>query len=92
MAITLRNKKVENDIREIGRRTGEGPSAVIARAIAAERERIEAEQERHKAEKLARIEAFLSALPTFTYEERAAMWKDLGTMHDYLYGDERACR
>jgi len=30
MAITLRNKKVEEDIREIGRHTGEGPSAVLA--------------------------------------------------------------
>ena len=31
MAITIRNKKTEELIRQIGRRTGEGPSAVIAR-------------------------------------------------------------
>ncbi len=35
MAITLRNQRVEAMIREIGRHTGEGPSAVIARAVEA---------------------------------------------------------
>ena len=34
MAITLRNEKVEDQIRAIGKRTGEGPSAVIARLVA----------------------------------------------------------
>ncbi len=33
MAITIRNTEIENLIREIGRHTGEGPSAVIARAV-----------------------------------------------------------
>jgi hypothetical protein len=33
MAITIRNSKIESMIREIGRHTGEGPSAVIARAV-----------------------------------------------------------
>lgn len=33
MAITIRNTEIENMIREIGRHTGEGPSAVIARAV-----------------------------------------------------------
>ena len=36
MPITLRNKRVEDKIRAIGRRTGEGPSAVIARLVEAE--------------------------------------------------------
>ena len=36
MAITIRNQKTEELIRKIGRRTGEGPSAVIRRL--AERE------------------------------------------------------
>ena len=36
MAITLRNKAIEERIRAIGRRTGEGPSAVIARLVMAE--------------------------------------------------------
>jgi hypothetical protein len=33
MAITIRNTEIETMIREIGRHTGEGPSAVIARAV-----------------------------------------------------------
>jgi hypothetical protein len=33
MAITLRNKALEERIRRIGRRTGLGPSAVIAKAV-----------------------------------------------------------
>jgi len=36
MAITIRNKTTEELIRKIGRRTGEGPSAVIARLVKAE--------------------------------------------------------
>ncbi len=31
MAITIRNKETEDLIRKIGRRTGEGPSAVVRR-------------------------------------------------------------
>lgn len=31
MAITIRNKKTEELIRSIGRRTGEGPSAIVRR-------------------------------------------------------------
>jgi len=69
MAITLRNKKVEEDIRAIGRHTGEGPSAVIARAVARERERIEAERKRDYEERLAKIRAFTATLPIATEEE-----------------------
>ena len=48
MAITIRNKETERMIREIGRKTGEGPSAVIRRAVESlrEPERQETEDER----------------------------------------------
>jgi hypothetical protein len=92
MAITLRNKRVEKDIREIGRHTGEGPSAVITSAVSAYRERIEAERKQRKAERLARIRAFTSTLPVFTDEERAAMWKELDGHYDYLYEDEEGSK
>lgn len=82
MAITLRNKKVEEDIREIGRQTGEGPSAVIARAVAAERERLDAERKQRKEERLKRIDAFIATLPVFTDEERKAMWDTLEDLYD----------
>ncbi len=36
MAITIRNQKTEELIRKIGRRTGEGPDAVITRLVVKE--------------------------------------------------------
>ena len=87
MAITLRNKKVEEDIRAIGRHTGEGPSAVIARAVATERERVEAERKRDYAERLAKIRAFTATLPVATEEESKAIRKEIDRMYDYLYED-----
>ena len=87
MAITLRNKKVEEDIRAIGRHTGEGPSAVIARAVATERERVEAERKRNYEECLAKIRAFTATLPVATEEESKAVREEIGRMYDYLYED-----
>ena len=84
MAITLRNKKLEEQIRALGRESGEGPSAVIARAIAAESERARAEKERTVAERLARMRAYRATLPKFTEEEKKAVWEAL----DDLYGED----
>ena len=88
MPVTLRNKKVEDDIREIGRQTGEGPSAVIARLAASERARLEAERKRTVEERLARMRAFRATLPKFTEEERKAIWREADRMFDYLYDDK----
>jgi hypothetical protein len=88
MAITLRNKKVEEAIRSIGRRTGEGPSAVIARLAEAEEARLAAEKQRTYEERLARMRAFTATLPEFTDEDRAAARKDMDEMFDYLYDDK----
>ena len=82
MAITLRNKFVEKQIRTIGQQTGEGPSAVIARVIGAETERLKAEADRRKEERLARINAFLETLPVPTDEERKAVWETLDDLYD----------
>ncbi|HTV71134.1 MAG TPA: type II toxin-antitoxin system VapB family antitoxin [Rhizobiaceae bacterium] len=55
MAITLRNTEVEAMIREIGRQTGEGPSAVIARAVRnLNGRRLTPEESREKFERLMR--------------------------------------
>lgn len=86
-AITLRNKRVEEQIREIGRWTGEGPSAVIARVVEAECARLKAERDREAQERLAAIRAFTATLPSFTEEERRAAREDLRTMHDDLDQD-----
>jgi hypothetical protein len=84
MPITLRNKVVEDKIRRIGERTGEGPSAVIARAIEQEEARIEAEA----AQKLADLRAIRESIPPMTDEERAAVQREVEHMFDYLYEDE----
>ena len=82
MAITLRNKIVEEQIRTIGQQTGEGPSAAIARVIGAETERLKAEADCRKEERLARINAFLETLPVPTNEERKAVWETLDDLYD----------
>jgi hypothetical protein len=82
MAITLRNKRVEDQIRMIGGETGEGPSAVIARAVQAEVDRLAAEKERRVQERLARMDAFLDSLPIPSDAERKAIWKELDDMYD----------
>lgn len=82
MPITLRNKQTEDAIRRIGQRTGEGPSAVIARLAKTEEERLAEEKERTVQERLARIRAFIDTLPVPTEEEREAVWRELDDMYD----------
>lgn len=82
MAITLRNKRIEDKIREIGRRTGEGPSAVIARVVAAEDARSGQSGEEAAARRLADMRAFVAALPKPTDEERAAVQQAMDDMYD----------
>jgi len=66
----------------IGGETGEGPSAVIARAVQAEVDRLAAEKERRVQERLARMDAFLDNLPIPSDAERKAIWKELDDMYD----------
>ncbi len=84
MAITLRNKKVEETIRGIGRRTGEGPSAVIKRLAEAEEARLAAEKQRSYEERLARMRAFTATLPPFTDEDR----RRFREVEDDLHGED----
>lgn len=83
MAITLRNKVLEAKIKEIGRRTGLGPSAVIARAIERESAHLGmGDADRERKERLARMRAFLSDLPPPTEEERRAVRQAMDDMYD----------
>lgn len=85
VAITLRNKALEAKIKEIGRRTGLGPSAVIARAIENE-ERITTASpyEEDVAARLARMRKLLEELPEPTDQERHAVQQ---AMED-MYGED----
>ena len=83
MAITLRNKRIEDKIRAIGRRTGEGPSAVIARLVETAEPGTppvdEAEAARRRAEN---ARAFLATFPPWTDQDRAAVRQVMEDMYD----------
>jgi hypothetical protein len=83
MAITLRNKVVEAKIREIGKRTGEGPSAVIARAIDMEEERLRRRAQSlstRRARAISRLR--LEARAMLTDKDRVAIRKAIENLHD----------
>jgi hypothetical protein len=88
MAITLRNKPVEEMIRRIGAQTGEGPSAVIARVIVKETERLEAERKAAAAEKLAKLQAIRAQFPPFTDDERKEAWALLDRINEEMFEDK----
>lgn len=86
MAITIRNKTTEEMIRKIGRRTGEGPSAVVRRLV--EREASSGEEAVPEEEVERRIQ-FMRELgekypppdPKPTWEE---IERDIDALYDYL--------
>jgi hypothetical protein len=82
MPITLRNKAIEERIREIGKRTGEGPSAVIARAIGEVEERLKAEDEALREKRIAAMERLRAMLPKLTDEDRRAIDRAMDDLYD----------
>ena len=83
MPITLRNKSVEERIRKIGKRTGEGPSAVIARGITAVEERLKAEDEARTAKRIAAMKRLRQqAREMFTEEDREAIRREMEDLYD----------
>lgn len=79
MAITIRNKETEDLIRRIGRRTGEGPSAVVARAVEAldrSHQDLSAEEKRRKFKQLMKL-----APP----RDPSLTWKDIEADMDSIF-------
>ena len=79
MAITIRNTEIESMIREIGRHTGEGPSAVIARAIK------DLKQKHHSispAEARRRFEELMKVTPP---RDPKLSWKDIEDEMDSIF-------
>ena len=79
MAITIRNKQTEELIRRIGRRTGEGPSAVVARAVRAlsqDFDKVSA------AEKRKRFESLMKLTPP---RDPELSWKDIESDMDSIF-------
>jgi hypothetical protein len=90
MAITIRNKRTEAMIREIGQRTGEGPSALLHRLAKEALEREAARERREQKTRLESWDALDEAFPPPTEAEKAEMRKVMETMYDYL--DPEAAR
>lgn len=88
MAITIRNKTTEAMIREIGRRTGEGPSELLARLAEAELAEMEVQQREAVERRLAAWEELDREFPPPSEEEKEAIRQKLETMYDYLERDK----
>lgn len=82
MALTIRNKKVEAAIQELGRETGDGPSAVVARLVDEEQKRRAVERMRKQAERERRVREWLASLPPVTDEDRAEINRIMEDMYD----------
>lgn len=82
MAITLRNKALEAKIKEIGRRTGLGPSAVIARAIDRETANTEERGMALVSKRIAAERELRAMLPDLTVADRAAIDQAMEDLYD----------
>lgn len=86
MAITIRNKVTEELVRKIGRRTGEGPSAVIRRL--AEREAGEQEESIPEEEVRRRLQFMRELSQKYPPPDPKPSWEDIerdvDALHDYL--------
>ena len=82
MAITIRNKKLEANIQELGRERGEGPSAVVARLVEQEQQRRAVERKKVLAEREKRVREWLASLPPVTDEDRAEINRIMEDMYD----------
>ncbi len=87
MAITIRNQKTEDLIRKIGRRTGEGPSAVVRRLV--EREaKGEGQQEVPEAEVQRRMAVFDELRKKYPDTGPKMTWAEIEEEMDSIFGDD----
>lgn len=82
MAITIRNKTIESAVREIGRETGEGPSALIGRLVAEEKQRLSEVEKLEKARRRHAMRELIGMLPKLTEEDRLEMDRAMEDMYD----------
>ncbi len=82
MAVTIRNRTIERQIREIGEETGEGPSALIARLVADEKNRLTEVQKFEIARRRHAMRELLAMLPPLTDESKLEMDRVQKEMYD----------
>ena len=84
MAITIRNRTTEELIRKIGRRTGEGPSALVARLV--EREASGGHDQRVSEDEVRRrVAAFEELAKQFPPPDPKPTWEEIERDRDALY-------
>lgn len=87
MAITIRNKTTEELIRKIGRRTGEGPSAVVRRL--AENENREQSIEVVSEEEIQRrLAVFDELAKRFPPPDDGRTWTEIEEEMDSIFGGD----
>ena len=82
MAITIRNQRVEADLRELGAAMGEGPSATIARLVADEKQRLTEVQRLELTRRRHAMRELIAMLPKLTDAEKAEMDREMEEMYD----------
>ena len=86
MAITIRNKTTEELIRKIGRRTGEGPSAIVKRLAQAE---VKGEQAVSPDVVKRRIERIRTLRAEHKHPDDPKLtWEEAEREMDAIFGDE----
>lgn len=84
MAITIRNQRLEEGIRKLGRLRKEGPSAVIARLVNKELRELDLDADKHedKARRYAALRRWLDGLPPITDADRRTIDQAMDEMYD----------
>jgi len=87
VAITIRNKETEDLIRNIGRRTGEGPSAVIRR-LAENENRMQATGQVSEAEVARRLAVFDELREKYPPSGQKMSWSEVEKEMDSIFGED----
>ena len=86
MAITIRNKETEELIRRIGRRTGEGPSAVVARLA---KQEVSGNDDKVPEEEVQRrLRRFEELAEKYPPSGPKMTWEEVEREMDSIFGDE----
>ncbi len=82
MAITIRNKKLEADIKAIGAKYGKGPTEVVRLLVKEHDEKLPAKRQAEDAERLKAIERLKAEARRTTEQDRRDLRERLDEMYD----------
>lgn len=84
MAITIRNKTTEAMIREIGRRRGEGPSAVVRYLAESKLDELEGGDPERASRRKEAVREIMADRPKLTEQQK----REIGRKMDELYDEQ----